>query len=76
MIARSDCRLTNLPAMVYSTVKLVVVAVLAVVLVIAMLVDSDSSTWAVPLLGLLIGYTIGNASVSNIEPIVSTNEGA
>jgi hypothetical protein len=60
--------------MTYSLVKLIVVAVLALALVAALVFDSDSSVWAVPLLGLLIGYTIGNASVSGNEPIVSDGE--
>ena len=57
----------------YNVIKLIVVAVLAVVLVIAILVDSDSSSWAVPLLGMLVAYTIGNAALSGNAPIVSTN---
>ena len=67
---------TSLPSMVYSTVKLIVVAVLAVVLVVAILVDADSTVWAVPLLTLLIGYSAGNAALSGNAPIISTNEGA
>ena len=66
---------TSLPAMTYSVIKLIVVAVLAVVLVVAILVDSDSSTWAVPLLGMLVAYTIGNAALTGNAPIVSNSEG-
>ena len=62
--------------MSYNLTKLIVVGVLAVVLVIAMLVDNDADVWAVPLLGMLVAYTIGNANVSNIQPIIDKNEGA
>ena len=60
----------------YNVTKLIVVGVLAVVLVVAMLVDNDADVWAVPLLGMLVAYTIGNANVSNIQPIIDKNEGA
>ena len=62
--------------MSYNLVKLVTAAVLAVVLVVAVLIDAGSRDWAVPLLGLLVGYVIGNAQVSsqsgNVAPIIST----
>ena len=61
--------------MAYNTTKLVVVALLAVVLVIALVVD-DTADWAGPLLALLIGYVVGNASVANVSPIIDKNEGA
>jgi len=58
---------TNLP-------KLVVVAVLALACIAAVLVDSDHTSWAVPLLGLLVGYVVGNAAVTDrtgpVAPIV------
>ena len=72
MTVRSDCGLTSIGAMTYNITKLIVAAVLAVVLVIAMLVDSDSASWAAPLLALLVGYVVGNASVTGNAPIVST----
>lgn len=62
--------------MSYNLTKLIVVAVLAVVLVVAMLVDSDAAAWAGPLLGMLVAYTVGNASFTTIAPIISTEEGA
>ena len=59
---------TNLP-------KLIVVAVLALACIAAILVDSDHTSWAVPLLTLLVGYVIGNAAVTDrtgpVSPIVS-----
>ena len=76
MTARSDSSLTSIGGMVYSTVKIIVAAVLAVVLIVAILVDNDAEVWAVPLLGLLVGYVLGNANVSENAPIISTNEGA
>lgn len=65
--------------MTYNVVKLIVAAVLAVVLVVAIVIDPDGNgTWAVPLLTLLIGYVIGNAEVTNragaTSPIVSAGE--
>ena len=67
--------------MTYNVVKLVVAGVLAVVLVVALVIDPEANgPWAVPLLTLLIGYVVGNAQVTdqrdNIAPIISTKEGA
>lgn len=56
--------------MSYNVVKLITAGVLAVVLVVAMLVDGDTAEWAVPVLGLLVGYVIGNASITENAPIV------
>lgn len=61
--------------MTYNIVKLAVAGVLAVVLVVAIVVDGDNAEWAVTLLGLLVGYVIGNAQVTsqtgNVAPIVT-----
>lgn len=61
--------------MSYNSGKLIVTAVLTLVFVAAIIVDSNNTDWAVPLLGLLVGYVIGNAAVTsqegNVSPIVS-----
>ena len=56
--------------MAINMAKLIVSAVLAVALIVAILVDTDSADWAVPLLALLVGYVVGNAQVSDISPII------
>jgi len=56
--------------MTYNVAKLVVVAVLAIVLIVAIVVDSSAADWAAPLLGLLVDYAVGNASVADIAPII------
>ena len=60
--------------MTYNAGKLIAAAVLAVVLVVAIVVDDTNGDWAVPLLTLLVGYVIGNAAVTsgegNVAPIV------
>ena len=56
---------TSIVGMAYNIAKLVVAGVLVVALVVAILVDSDSATWATPLLGLLVGYVIGNAQITS-----------
>lgn len=59
--------------MTYNVGKLIAAAVLAVVLIIAIIVDDGNGDWAVPLLTLLVGYVIGNAQVTsgegNVAPI-------
>ena len=61
-----------------NTVKLIIVGVITVVLVVVIAIDSDNADWAVPLLGILIGYVVGNAQLSsregNVAPIVSLDE--
>ncbi len=47
--------------MTYNAGKLIVAALLAVVLIVAVVIDDDAASWAVPLLGLLVGYVVGNA---------------
>ena len=56
--------------MTYNIVKLVLVGVLSVVLVAAIIVDANATTWAVPLLTLLVGYVIGNSTITSNAPIV------
>jgi hypothetical protein len=62
-----------------NNLKLIIVAVIAVVLIGAITFGNDASAWAVPLLTLLVGYVVGNAQVTdqldNIAPIVSTKNG-
>lgn len=50
--------------------KLIVAGVLAVVLVVALLIDGGARDWAAPFLGLLVGYVVGNAQVTNNVPII------
>ena len=50
--------------------KLVIAGVLAVTLIVAILIDAGNRDWAVPLLGGLVGYVIGNAQVTGNSPIV------
>lgn len=57
--------------MVYNITKLVVAGVLVVALIVAVLVDPDSKTWVVPLLTLLVGYVVGNASFTDISAIAA-----
>ena len=56
---------TSIGDMAYNIAKLVVCGVLVIALVVAILVDSDSATWATPLLGLLVGYCIGNSQITS-----------
>lgn len=53
--------------MTYNAGKLIAAAILAVVLVVAIVIDDTNGDWAVPLLGLLVGYVIGNAQVTSGE---------
>ena len=52
-------------------IKVIVAAVLAVACIVALAIDNGNDAWASPVLALLVGYVVGNASVSNIEPIIS-----
>ena len=58
-----------------NNLKLIIVAAISVILIGAVILDSDASSWAVPLLTLLVGFVIGNAQVTDREgataPIVS-----
>lgn len=58
-----------------NNLKLIIVGIVTIVLVGAIVFDSDATAWAVPLLALLIGYIVGNAQLTdqkdNIAPIVS-----
>ena len=62
-----------------NNLKLIIVAVVTLVLIGAIIANDDNSTWAVPLLTLLIGYVIGNAQVTDQKddtaPIISTKQG-
>lgn len=66
-------------AMTTNNLKLVIVAVITVVLIGAIIYDSEANApWAVPLLTLLVGFVIGNAEVTsregNTSPIVSLDQ--
>lgn len=62
--------------MSYNGAKLLIVGVLALALIVVTAVVAGSNIWTVPLLGLLVGYIVGNAEVTNRTglpaPIVST----
>ena len=57
--------------MTVSLAKLIVAGLLAVALIVALLIDGGNRDWAVPVLGLLVGYVIGNASITSNAPIIS-----
>ena len=61
--------------MAYNIAKLATCGVLVIALVVAILVDSSATDWATPLLGLLVGYVIGNAQITSgqgtFTPIVA-----
>lgn len=63
------------PGMNINALKLILATVVAVVLIVAILINGDNTLWAVPLLSLLVGYVIGNAKFTDREgataPIVS-----
>ena len=51
--------------MAYNVVKLVGACVLALACIVALIIDSDSNyVWAAPVLGILVGYVVGNADVT------------
>ncbi len=56
--------------MTVNLAKLIVSAVLAIVLIVALLIDGSNRDWATPVLGLLVGYVIGNTQVVGTSPIV------
>ena len=68
LAASGECR--SLYRMAYNLVKLVGVFVLAALVLVLLALDRLDATQGFAVLGLLIGYVIGNASVVNISPIV------
>lgn len=58
--------------MTLNLVKLAVAGLLALACVVALIVDAAANKeWAVPVLGVLVGYVVGNAQVTQNTPIVS-----
>lgn len=58
-----------------SVVKIIAIAVIAIVLIFAMLFGMDP-TIGVPLLTMLLGYLVGNADVIESRPVVQRDEGS
>ena len=61
--------------MTYNMTKLIIAGLLAVACIVALIIDADGNyIWATPILGLLVGYVVGNAAVTsqtgNTAPIV------
>lgn len=56
--------------MTLNMTKLIVAGLLAVACIIALVVDGGNGDWAVPVLTLLVGYVIGNAHVTENNPII------
>ena len=64
--------------MTYNTFKLGAVLVVALACIVALILNADTNmAWAVPVLGLAVGYLVGNAEVTArtgaTSPIISTN---
>ena len=62
--------------MTYNALKLGVAAILALACIVALILDATANKdWAAPLLGILVGYVVGNAQVTdregNTAPIVA-----
>ena len=54
----------------YNLIKLAGAVVLCVVLVVAVIVDSSNTDWAVPLLTAIAAYAFGNARLTENKPIL------
>lgn len=54
----------------YNVAKLAGGVLLCVVLVVAIIVDSSNTEWAVPLLTAIAAYAFGNARLTGNKPIV------
>lgn len=53
--------------------KLWVTGLLALACIIALIVNADENyVWAAPILGILVGYVVGNTRVTENQPIIST----
>ena len=57
--------------------KLIIAGVIALACIVALILDaSTNSPWAVPVLGIVVGYIAGNAQVTSrtgtTAPIIST----
>ena len=68
--------LCRVRGMTINFLKLIVAGLLAAACIVAMIIDADTNRdWAAPVLGLLVGYVVGNAQVTNqtggTSPIIS-----
>jgi len=62
----------SLTAMTLNLMKLAVAGLLAAACIVALALDADANRdWAAPVLGILIGYVVGNAAVTSQEGYVS-----
>jgi hypothetical protein len=60
-----------------NALKLGAALIIAVACIVALILDADTNqNWAVPVLGMVVGYIVGNAQVTartgNTAPIIST----
>jgi len=60
--------------MTYNLVKLIGVFALVIVLIVAIGLDWIAADWGAVFIGTLIGYVVGNASVTGVSPIVSRSD--
>ena len=64
--------------MAVNQTKLIVAGVIAVACIVALIIDNGAASWAVPVLGVLVGYIAGNAQVTSrtgaTAPVISTQE--
>ena len=52
--------------MTYNLVKLILAGVLALACIVALIIDADDNyVWAAPILGILVGYVVGNVEVTS-----------
>jgi len=63
---------TSIGDMVYSVIKLVGVFVLAALVLVLLALGTLDETQGFAILGLLLGYVVGNASVLNVAPIIQS----
>ena len=57
-----------------SIIKIIIAAVLAAACIVVIAIDTANRDWAGPVLALLVGYVVGNAKLTDNEPIVSRGE--
>jgi hypothetical protein len=62
--------------MAYNSIKLGAATLLALACIVALILDPDQNyVWAAPVLGILVGYVVGNSQVTSqtgtTAPIVS-----
>lgn len=59
----------------FNGIKLIIAGVLAAALIVAVVIENSNDEWAVPLLGLLVGYVVGNARLTENRPIAERSTG-